>query len=820
MRDLFRFGFNLAVFSLVIIGCSTNESNTYTGSPINTEIIESNEVIIQAVVPTPNINDINKVLKEDTVDMLPTMVPVISKNVETNIRPLILAGENNALLISNDKGTYVNNEVRYEDQIYITWSILNSGSRDISDMFFVDVYLEDILVERWEIDGLAANQYVSVRDWDGMKDRIRLADGKNKLSLVIDPTGLLNELNELDNQVDIEFVLIGAESESVISEKHITAVLPDIVPWVLPDWEDTLVTTSNSGSTKSGKLSKDVQTHIRFGFSNQSLVSIPGDMWVYIYLDDILVNAQKGKGLLAEEYIGSKEWSEINTVIEIDPGVHKLRVELDATNLILETNETNNTIEKELIWLDGPIHSDANSISTEDQIQLVPEPLTLPNLVPGWRDGWDGPIIVSNAKDTFTDTSLASGSDAFVDLVIHNRSIVGTQNSFNVDLYFDDLFVDRINIGTSVQPNELKWISDLDQLNNFTDIETGSHTLKMIIDPDNLVMESDENDNIYERHFIWSAVEPKKPGIISYTNEEISEKLNRIEELLATRLVAIDSNGTDFSDEILDIVDAGYYLVTGGSFLDERVDILILSRQDFLEWIDDYYSEQFALNEASRYKAISDEKQRVKERGSGLKTNRFGKDVIVVSGDYMVADVIGTVAHELGHLRQGIINPNYSDGRSSYYWKALKEAQAQQFERTFWLYIQDFIGHNIMEYPDYDGFHTLIQKNLVSFLENMSDDEHLFGLLLQWLVVLEDQEMSTLRVELNETGQLSSDASRLLYEHMVSITEEKSEDYVSNKLKKLYSDISTIEELILRRLLKGDFTEGSPDLRFPSLFMP
>ena len=389
-----------------------------------------------------------------------------------------------------------------------------------------------------------------------------------------------------------------------------------------------------------------------------------------------------------------------------------------------------------------------------------------------------------------------------------------------MDLYIDDLLLERVNLGEIIEPNELRWVSDWDKVNNLVDLDAGVHALKMIIDPDNLVMESDENDNIYEKHFTWIVGKSDQIEIINYTEQELSGKLDKLEKLLTTRSVAINSDGIDFRNEILDVVDAGYYLVTGGSFLDERVDILILTRQDFLAWVDDYYSEQFALNDVSKYQSILDERQRVKERGSGLKTNRFGKDVIVVNGEYMIADVIGTVAHELGHLRQGILNPIYSDGRSSYYCKDLKEAQAQQFERTFWLYIEDFIGANLMEYPDYYGFRTLIQKNLISFLDNMSDDEHLLGLLIQWLVVLEDQEMSNLRSELNERTQLSSVSSRLLYEHLVSITEDESEDYVRDKLKILYSQITTIEELILSRLIKDGFTEGSPDLRFPGLFMP
>tara|TARA_Y100000588_G_scaffold280115_1_gene297063 strand:- start:482 stop:2950 length:2469 start_codon:yes stop_codon:yes gene_type:complete len=819
MVVLFRPVLILTVFSAVLIACNNSGPVTDLVTP-TTAIITPAAVGSQSASPTSDPEAIKKGQARNVKVTPPTIIPAVAKNVKTNLTPFALNGRGSAISISEFQDKSVSRQIDYGDQMYITWAILNNGYEDIVDMFFVDVYLGNILVERWQIDELAANQYVSVQNWDGIRNRVRMIDGIHNLSLVIDPTGLLNEVNESDNRVDIQFELNNAGNNLNPQEEDPTLVLPDIVPWVLPDWESTLITTSDPGSVLSSKLSRDVQTHIRFGFSNQSLVSIQDDMWVYIYLDDILINAQSGKGLLAEESIGSKEWSGINTVIPIHPGKHKLRIELDATNLIIESDETNNVIEKELIWSEGPLELDGYDIEKIYDTQSTPSPLTLPNLVPGWRDGWDGPIIISDSQGTFTDSSLSLGEVPFIDLVVHNRSIVRSEYPLIVDLYIDDLLLERFNLGEIMEPNELRWVSDWDKVNNSVDLDAGVHALKMIIDPDNLVMESDENDNIYEKHFTWIVGKSDQIEIINYTEQELSGKLDKLEKLLTTRSVAINSDGIDFRNEILDVVDAGYYLVTGGSFLDERVDILILTRQDFLAWVDDYYSEQFALNDVSKYQSILDERQRVKERGSGLKTNRFGKDVIVVNGEYMIADVIGTVAHELGHLRQGILNPIYSDGRSSYYWKALKEAQAQQFERTFWLYIEDFIGANLMEYPDYYGFRTLIQKNLISFLDNMSDDEHLLGLLIQWLVVLEDQEMSNLRSEFNERTQLSSVSSRLLYEHLVSITEDESEDYVRDKLKILYSQITTIEELILSRLIKDGFTEGSPDLRFPGLFMP
>ena len=818
MVVLFRPVLILTVFSAVLIACNTSGPVTDLVTP-TTAIITPTAVGSQSASPTSDPEAIKKGQARNVKVTPPTIIPAVAKNVKTNLTPFALNGRGSAISISEFQDKSVSRQIDYGDQMYITWAILNNGYEDIVDMFFVDVYLGNILVERWQIDELAANQYVSVQNWDGIRNRVRMIDGIHNLSLVIDPTGLLNEVNESDNRVDIQFELNNA-GNNLNPQEDPTLVLPDIVPWVLPDWESTLITTSDPGSVLSSKLSRDVQTHIRFGFSNQSLVSIQDDMWVYIYLDDILINAQSGKGLLAEESIGSKEWSGINTVIPIHPGKHKLRIELDATNLIIESDETNNVIEKELIWSEGPLELDGYDIEKIDDTQSTPRPLTLTILVLGWSDGWEGPIIISDSQGTFTDSSLSLGEVPFIDLVVHNRSIVRSEYPLIVDLYIDDLLLERFNLGEIIEPNELRWVSDWDKVNNLVDLDAGVHALKMIIDPDNLVMESDENDNIYEKHFTWIVGKSDQIEIINYTEQELSGKLDKLEKLLTTRSVAINSDGIDFRNEILDVVDAGYYLVTGGSFLDERVDILILTRQDFLAWVDDYYSEQFALNDVSKYQSILDERQRVKERGSGLKTNRFGKDVIVVNGEYMIADVIGTVAHELGHLRQGILNPIYSDGRSSYYWKALKEAQAQQFERTFWLYIEDFIGANLMEYPDYYGFRTLIQKNLISFLDNMSDDEHLLGLLIQWLVVLEDQEMSNLRSELNERTQLASVSSRLLYEHLVSITEDESEDYVRDKLKILYSQITTIEELILSRLIKDGFTEGSPDLRFPGLFMP
>ena len=191
--------------------------------------------------------------------------------------------------------------------------------------------------------------------------------------------------------------------------------------------------------------------------------------------------------------------------------------------------------------------------------------------------------------------------------------------------------------------------------------------------------------------------------------------------------------------EVLEIVDAGYYLLTGRSLLDERADIYLLNRMDYLAWIDDHYSERFALNELGKYVDILAEREETKAQAAGLKVSRFGKMAVVVDAERDIANVIGSLAHELGHMRQTFLNPNQDDVTyGSYEREALQEAQAQQFERAFWLGLEAFTGVTLLSYPDYQGFRDLIGNRFDFWYGDPNQDEHFLGYLLQWLVVLED----------------------------------------------------------------------------------
>ena len=142
MGVLFRFVFTVTVFLSVFISCNTSESITHSVTPTSTEIVSPTEVVAKTGVPLSDTDDINKESGEATIKvLLPTIIPVIPEYVETNLMPFILPNKDSALSISDSQGKNVNNEIQYEDQIYITWSILNDGTRDIVNTFLSLIHI-------------------------------------------------------------------------------------------------------------------------------------------------------------------------------------------------------------------------------------------------------------------------------------------------------------------------------------------------------------------------------------------------------------------------------------------------------------------------------------------------------------------------------------------------------------------------------------------------------------------------------------------------------------------------------------------------------
>ncbi len=568
-------------------------------------------------------------------------------------------------------------------ETYVSWAIASDGPEAVGGLFFVDLYFDGVVVARWETAGMARSQMSFVADWDKLGSLVRLDPGTHTLSLVVDSTGLISETDESDNVFQSEFAW-EPSSGAPATATPVPERLPDLVPFTPDGWSGPIVATSYLGDTVDGPLSVDVTGYVRSAIRNQGLSSTPRDVWVYLYLDDVLVDMTMLEGLLADAQNARAETANLLQVTKVSPGEHILKMVLDPNDLIVESNEDNNVLEKRFAWGTGPV--EPKPLATSTPGPACPEPLTLPNLAPGWRFGRDGPIIVSTEQHTSLDSALSLGWRPFIDLTVTNLSVVAAKAPFSVGLYYDDKRVHTFEFGGPTPGKAIRWVEDWDGLPDKVRITEGPHTLRIVIDPSNAVEEANEDDNTYEKGLVWASGDPVARQPITYSTNELRRMLADLESLLDIREAALSPDGPAHTQEILRVADAGYYLMTGKSLLDERVDIALLTRPGFLSRIDEDFEEEFAVSRESECASLLVTRERIKENALGFKSRRFGKVSVVVDAKHSVAGVIDALAHELGHMRQDFLNPAQTSAAAhSYAVAAVQEAEAQQFQRAFWL---------------------------------------------------------------------------------------------------------------------------------------
>ncbi|MEE9285247.1 MAG: CARDB domain-containing protein, partial [Dehalococcoidia bacterium] len=359
-------------------------------------------------------------------------------------------------MVQNDPGIvgYQDAELSIDGPTYVSWAVQNTLPSDVTRPFFVDLVLDDIVVKRWRVPSMRAGFFQQVRDWDELGQVVRPQPGPHTMKLVLDSTNLIPEQNETDNVIERPFTWTPPVQAS---ESPPRTRLPDLRPASPEGWSGPIIATSYTDDTVNGPLSVDVPTYIRYAFRNAGLTSTPSDVWVHLYLDDVLVDRQVWSGVLAGSFGTRDEWSGLFEVTGVAPGAHTLRLVVDATDLVVEADEGNNSFEKEFEWAAGAVPPKPFMATPPAPATTAPPPHTLPNLVPGWRFGSDGPIVVSLREGTLLDDPLTVAQTAYVDFVVQNRSTVPAAG-YEVDLFFDGRLLKTFEGFQSLSPGFLQSI--------------------------------------------------------------------------------------------------------------------------------------------------------------------------------------------------------------------------------------------------------------------------------------------------------------------------------------------------------------------------
>ena len=123
--------------------------------------------------------------------------------------------------------------------------------------------------------------------------------------------------------------------------------------------------------------------------------------------------------------------------------------------------------------------------------------------------GQSAPVVAYTFAGIDVTTTLYAGQPAYFNWYFVNNSVTTTVRSFAVELYLDGTRSAR-NIYTDIAPGQVGAVNYW----STTVITPGEHTVKLVVDADNSVAESDKANNVWQGTFTWQP--PRQQAMLDW----------------------------------------------------------------------------------------------------------------------------------------------------------------------------------------------------------------------------------------------------------------------------------------------------------------
>jgi len=157
----------------------------------------------------------------------------------------------------------------------------------------------------------------------------------------------------------------------------------------------------------------------------------------------------------------------------------------------------------------GSIESDAsNTVNV-----ITPFCCTKPDLTPSQWGGWQYPVVPSSVTGTVVVNTLYAGRPTYIDWGLTNAGNANTGGNTYGALYIDNARIGYYDFGNVLAKQTWAFFDWVQIVNT-----PGWHVLKSVSDPDNLIDECDESNNIFEHQFYWVPSAPYSDNMENGTN--------------------------------------------------------------------------------------------------------------------------------------------------------------------------------------------------------------------------------------------------------------------------------------------------------------
>jgi hypothetical protein len=188
----------------------------------------------------------------------------------------------------------------------------------------------------------------------------------------------------------------------------------------------------------------DGDTYVSFAVTNEGPYTINWQFYIDLYFDELLVaRVLNDSGMSSGYFFNIDSWAGLPNIANIEPGEHTLKLVVDSTDLVPETNEEDNVYEHTFTWGQPDVVAQVETIGQTN----------LPDLAQFTPSGWSGPIIASSVAESTGDSILAVNIPTYIGYSFQNISEFDIPDTMFIPvyLYLGETLVD-IRFGEECKP--------------------------------------------------------------------------------------------------------------------------------------------------------------------------------------------------------------------------------------------------------------------------------------------------------------------------------------------------------------------------------
>ncbi len=313
-----------------------------------------------------------------------------------NLAPYTPSGWSAPIVVSTTTGTNTDSSPLYTtSNLYVDWAVTNSGAAAASSTFYTYLYVDGTLKQSWSTASLAAGSPVTVLDYS----LGTLSAGTHTLQITTDATGVITESNESDNSYTKTITVT-------------TLSQPNLTPYTPSGWSAPIVVSTTTGTnTDSSPLYTTSNLYVDWAVANSGAAAASSTFYTYLYVDGTLKQSWSTASLAAGSPVTVLDYS-LGT---LSAGTHTLQIATDATGVITESNESDNSYTK-TITVTTPV----------DTTPPTPNPSTWATV----------PHATGTASISMTATAASDPSG--VQYFFHNVTVTGHDSGWQASATYQD----------------------------------------------------------------------------------------------------------------------------------------------------------------------------------------------------------------------------------------------------------------------------------------------------------------------------------------------------------------------------------------------